>query len=92
MCLPIILVRDHIKFLCTVERTKQADMNSDTIQDRIAKVVLDEEKKHKDDPNFQDAIANYMKMKELGLIIPQKYNIPPLDTVGKRRHIANAQK
>ncbi len=67
-------------------------MNSDTIQDRIAKVVLDEEKKHKDDPNFQDAIANYMKMKELGLIIPQKYNIPPLDTVGKRRHIANAQK
>jgi hypothetical protein len=55
-----------------------------TISKRAKKVTENQLDKFCKDSKYNEFKNYFMEMKSKGLITPQTYNIPPLDTVGKR--------
>ncbi len=55
-----------------------------SILDKIKKNEVEYEKKFKDNVNYKKLNKYYNDMNSKGLVKPEKYNIPPIDTIGKR--------
>lgn len=54
-----------------------------SIVKRIQKVIDNEEQKQKESQGIQ-LNEYYEKIKKLGIVKKQEYNLPPIDTVGRR--------
>ena len=54
------------------------------VENELKKVVEVESKKLENDLDFQRLISFYLEMKRSGLVSHHRYNVSPLDTVGKR--------
>ena len=56
----------------------------ETICEQIKKVTENQLDKFSKDSKYNELKDYFIEMKNKGFISPQTYNIPPLDTVGKR--------
>ncbi|MCG6553900.1 MAG: hypothetical protein L7F77_16375 [Candidatus Magnetominusculus sp. LBB02] len=55
-----------------------------SIVDEVEKILNEKKRQPFDDPEFVKMHEHYLKMKELGLVKPQGYDIAPADTIGRR--------
>jgi len=56
----------------------------ENIVEEIKEITLEQEKKFKLDEEYIKLREFYEMVKSQGLLKPEKYNIPPIDTIGKR--------
>ncbi|HHT52267.1 MAG: hypothetical protein PHR19_05920 [Bacteroidales bacterium] len=56
----------------------------ETISEKVRKITEDQLDKFSKDSKYNELKDYYTEMKNKGLISPQTYNIPPLDTIGER--------
>ena len=56
----------------------------ETITDRIKKTEADYKTKLKNKDNYRKFNNYYNEMKSKGLVKPDCYNFPPIDTIGRR--------
>lgn len=55
-----------------------------SIEKRVKEIIEKKEKNMKNDKQYQEFMGRYLRMLEQGLVKKQQYEIPPIDTIGKR--------
>ncbi len=56
----------------------------ETISERVEKMTKNQLDKFSKDSKYNELKDYYTEMKSKGFVTPKTYNIPPLDTIGKR--------
>lgn len=56
----------------------------ENIADKIKRITEIESKKLSNDSKYNELKSYLLEMQTQGLIYPKVYNLPPLDTVGRR--------
>jgi hypothetical protein len=60
--------------------------------EKLKQVLTEEEEERTGNPNFQKLRDFYETMKKEGIAINQRYNLPPIDTIGRRLYAETASK
>ncbi len=62
------------------------------IIEKVKRVLTEEEEERTGNPNFQKLRDFYETMKKEGIATNQGYNLPPIDTIGRRLYAETANR